>query len=167
MVAAGDTLVQRPCQCDPDSRECDPTMRLNVFLPEVAGFGTWKLSSRGYNAAAELPGMLDLLPNLSATGQPIRATLRLEQRTSKRGGQTRHYAVPVIDLPYRLAELTGPQTPALSNGQGAASALETSAGPEAEAAPAPSPEPADEPAPDEPVAPDAPPKPAPVAYQLG
>jgi hypothetical protein len=105
-IARGDQLVDSACVCDPENRECKPTMRVGFFLPELPGFGIWRLDSTGYNAAAELPGMLDLLARLSADGQMIRAVLRLEQRTSKRGGQTRRYAVPVIELPYTLAQLT-------------------------------------------------------------
>lgn len=98
-------LVERDCLCDPDQRECKPTLRVGFFLPEVTGFGLWRLESKGYNAAAELPGMLNLLAVLSSGDRPVKATLRLEQRTSVRAGKTRHYAVPVLDLPYSLAQL--------------------------------------------------------------
>lgn len=120
MIARGDQLVPMACQCDPDDRECKPTLRVPFFLPDLPGLGVWRLDTGGFNAAAELPGMLDLLAQFSAAGKPVRAVLRLEQRTSKKGGQTRKFAVPVIDLPYSLAELTGGELTALpSNGQAA------------------------------------------------
>lgn len=107
VVAQGETMVEHECVCDPDARECKPTLRVNVFLADVPGFGVWRLSSTGFNAAAELPGMLELLAQFAASGRPVRAILRLEQRTSKKGGRTHKFAVPVLDLPYSLAELTG------------------------------------------------------------
>jgi hypothetical protein len=118
MIARGDQLVPMACQCDPDERECKPTLRVPFFLPDLPGLGVWRLDTGGFNAAAELPGMLDLLSQFTAAGKPVRAILRLEQRTSKKGGQTRKFAVPVLDLPYSLAELTGGDLTALpTNGQ--------------------------------------------------
>lgn len=119
MIARGDQLVPMACQCDPDERECKPTLRVPFFLPDLPGLGVWRLDTGGFNAAAELPGMLDLLTQFTAAGKPVRAVLRLEQRTSKKGGQTRKFAVPVIDLPYSLAELTGDELALPSNGQAA------------------------------------------------
>lgn len=118
MVAHGDKLVESACLCDADNRECKPTLRVGFFLPDLPGLGIARLDTGGFNAAAELPGMLDLLAQFTAAGKPVRAILRLEQRTSKKGGQTRKFAVPVIDLPYSLAELTGGELGQLpTNGQ--------------------------------------------------
>lgn len=117
LIARGDQMIEADCMCNPDQRECHPTLRVGMFLPEVSGFGTWRLASTGFNAAAELPGMLDLLGRIGQSGQMVHAVLRLEQRTSKKGGQTRKFAVPVLDLPYTLAELAGPALPGPTNGQ--------------------------------------------------
>lgn len=84
------------CLCDPDERECAITTRVNVMLPKVPGLGIWRLETKGWNAASSLPSTLDLL---AMTGRGfVPAVLRLEQRSSKKGGQTRRFVVPVIDL---------------------------------------------------------------------
>lgn len=101
----GDTemLSGKPCLCMPlengDERACKPTTRLNVMLPRVPGLGVWRLESHGWNAAALLPGTVEVLMLAAAQQQFIPAVLRLEQRSSKRDGQTRRFIVPVVDLP--------------------------------------------------------------------
>lgn len=94
------------CLCG-DERECKPTTRLPVLLPDIPGIGSWLLSSTGWNAAAELAGSADLLNRASAQGVLIPARLRLEQRTSIRAGQTRKFAVPVIDIDVSIRQLLG------------------------------------------------------------
>lgn len=95
------------CKCDAEERECKITTRINVMLPQVAGLGVWRLESHGYYAAAELPDMLELLQQVSG-GRIIGGILRIEQRSSKKGGKTNRYPVPVLDLPnITLASLTG------------------------------------------------------------
>ena len=94
------------CLCG-DERECKPTTRLSVLLPDIPGIGSWLLSSTGWNAAAELAGSADLLQRASASGQLVPARLRLEQRTSIRAGQTRKFAVPVIDIDVSFRQLLG------------------------------------------------------------
>lgn len=85
------------CVCDPEARECAPTLRVSFLLPDLPGLGTWRLETKGYAAAAELPGALNLLSTWAEAGRPVRAILRLEQRSVKRDGQTRLFAVPVLD----------------------------------------------------------------------
>jgi hypothetical protein len=69
------------------------------MLPRVPGVGVWRLETHGWNAATTLPGTLALLARAAAGEQFLEAVLRLEQRSDKKGGQTRRYAVPVIDTP--------------------------------------------------------------------
>lgn len=90
-------LSGKPCLCDPDERECKPTTRLSVMIPRLGGIGVWRLDTGGVNAALELPGTFRLLVH-AADGQFMPAVLRLEQRSSKKDGQTRRYAVPVLDM---------------------------------------------------------------------
>lgn len=94
------------CLCD-DERECKPTTRLSVLLPDIPGIGSWMLSSTGWNAAAELAGSADLLSRAAVQGILIPARLRLEQRTSVKAGQTRKFAVPVIDIDVSIRQLLG------------------------------------------------------------
>jgi hypothetical protein len=94
------------CLCG-EERECKPHTRLSVLLPDLPGIGSWLLSSTGWNAAAELAGAADLLQRASAQGVLIPARLRLEQRVQVTGGQTRRFAVPVIDVDVSFRELLG------------------------------------------------------------
>lgn len=86
------------CVCDAKGElACDPKTRLNVILPNVRGIGTWRLETKSWNAAQELPGMVDLIQSLQAKGI-TRATLRLEHKRSTQAGVTRKYIVPVLGL---------------------------------------------------------------------
>lgn len=95
-----------PCIClteidgkDGVQRKCKPTTRLNVILPQIEGLGIWRLETGSFNAAAELPPVVELLRNAAVQMQrPVKATLRLEQRQRKSGEGTRNFAVPVVDV---------------------------------------------------------------------
>lgn len=92
-----EALSGKPCLCDPDERECKPTTRLSVMMPRLGGIGVWRLDTGGIYAALELPGAFSLIVR-AAEGQFMPAVLRLEQRSSRKDGQTRRYAVPVLDM---------------------------------------------------------------------
>jgi len=100
-----EAISDGPCKCDPDNRECKPHTRLAVMLPDVPGIGCWRLDTQGYYAAVELAGAVDLLEMATARGVLLPARLRIDQRTSIRGGQTRHYPVPTLDLDIRPLEM--------------------------------------------------------------
>jgi len=92
-----DEVRDCPCDCVPGDRMCKPTSRLSMWLPEIESLGVWMLSSRGYNANAELGGTVQALQDAArALGRPVKATLSLEQRKKVSEGQTRRFAVPVI-----------------------------------------------------------------------
>jgi hypothetical protein len=86
------------CMCDPDARQCQITTRISFLMPDIRGLGVWRLDSHGWNAAAELPGTLEILHQAAAQGKFIPATLRIEHRTKKSDGQTRRFIVPVVEL---------------------------------------------------------------------
>lgn len=90
-------LTDSDCICgpDPEQRECKPTTRLNVMLRDVPGLGVWRLESHGYYAAAELPAVAEFFAN---AGGYVPAALVLEERVSKKAGQTRRYMVPAIEV---------------------------------------------------------------------
>lgn len=111
-------LSDEPCLCG-DERECKPYTRLSVLLPDLPGIGSWLLSSTGWNAAAELAGAADVLQRASAQGTLIPARLRLEPRVDVKAGQTRRYAVPVIDLDVSFRELLGTQVSLAASDQAA------------------------------------------------
>lgn len=107
---ATEQLSDGPCLCDPDNRACTPHTRLNVLVPELPGFGMWRVEAHGYYAAVELAGVVDVLTRAAAAGRFMDATLRIDQRVTKRpdgkgGTTTQHYVVPVLDLGLTFGEL--------------------------------------------------------------
>lgn len=107
-------LSDTPCICaDLEERECDPHTRLNVLLPEVRGFGHWLLTTQGWNAAKELPAIIELLQAISIQGEIVQARIRIDKRTEVKEGQTKHFNVPVIDVDVSLNDMlqSGRYTP--------------------------------------------------------
>lgn len=115
-----------PCACPADLEQrakdaallkptaCKPTSRLSVMLPRIPDIGVWRVESHGMNAAVELPGTVDLLEKAIGAGVLIPAQLRIDQRTSKKDGETRHFVVPVLELPSITAEsLLAGEVPAI------------------------------------------------------
>lgn len=108
-----------------------PTTRLSVMLSEIESLGVWRMESKGWNAAAELPSMAELAMHV---GDLVPATLGLAERSSivqtEKGPQTSRYVVPFLDLhvtKQRLVEIVG--------GPGGAPALEAAPPAALEAAP--------------------------------
>ncbi len=83
-----------------------PTTRLNVVLRDVEGIGVWRVETHGWNAAVELP---DVAEFLASAGGYVNGWLALEQRTSIDNSsgrpQTRHFAVPIIEIDVTPAQL--------------------------------------------------------------
>ncbi len=100
-----------------DARECQVTTRVSFMLPEIPGLGVWRLDSKGWNAATELPGTLELLVRAASEHAFIEAVLRIEQRVKKMPGEpTRRFVVPVIDLPsMTLKQLASGEVPLVLN----------------------------------------------------
>lgn len=101
-------LSGESCMCPADHEEraamaqngraCKPTTRLSVMLPDLPDIGVWRTETHGTNAAVELPGTVALLEQALSAGRLIPAQLRIDNRTSKKNGQTRHFVVPVLEL---------------------------------------------------------------------
>jgi len=110
------------CLCDPDpaKRQCAVTTRLSVILREVEGLGVFRLDSKGYYAAVELP---QIAAFLEYAGSYVEAYLALEPRKDVKDGKTRHWLTPVLDVDITPAAL-------LAGGTGAAA---IAAGPRQEA----------------------------------
>lgn len=88
-----------------------PTTRLSVMLSEIETLGVWRMESKGWNAAAELPSMAELAMHV---GDLVPATLSLAERSSivqvNGRPQTSRFVVPVLDLHVtkaRLVEIAG------------------------------------------------------------
>jgi recombination directionality factor gp3-like protein len=68
---------------------CKPTVRVNLVLPELPGFGVWRLESHGEYACAELSA---LAPYVADVSMDVPAMLRLRE-------ETRRYMDPVKEKP--------------------------------------------------------------------
>jgi hypothetical protein len=92
------------CLCDPDpqKRQCQVTTRLSVILREVQGLGVFRLDSKGYYAAVELP---QIAAFLEYAGTYVEAYLALEPRKDVKDGKTRHWLTPVLDVDITPAAL--------------------------------------------------------------
>jgi hypothetical protein len=108
---------------------CKPTTRFQFMIRDLPVIGLALLESHGYYAAVELSGMAELLEYATKRGLYIPAKLRLDQRTSKKNGQTMRYAVPVLELSASFTQINEAlggaiNTPqSLQSGQPAVAAL--------------------------------------------
>lgn len=94
-VAEG-ALDSVPCLCAQEgAMSCRPYTRLNVILPEIKFGGVWRLESKGWNAAKELPAMEKMLHQLQAVGI-VEGRLRLERRQTE--GGSKKFVVPTLDI---------------------------------------------------------------------
>jgi hypothetical protein len=121
--------------CNPDDPQHveateKPTTRLSVMLSEIETLGVWRMESKGWNAAAELPSMAELAMHV---GDLVPATLSLAERSAiidgPKGPTTSRFVVPVLDLhitKQRLVELVGGHgaAPAIGAAPSTAPALE-------------------------------------------
>lgn len=97
--------VDVPCLCSAKGEmACKVVTRLSVILPEVRFAGVWRLDSKSWNAAQELPGMVDMIQQMQGRGLTY-ATLALKRRRSVQGGQTQRFIVPVLGIPASVEQL--------------------------------------------------------------
>lgn len=107
LVAAQDgmDLQTAPCICDAKGElECKLTLRLSLLLPDIRFVGTWRIDTHSWNAATEIPGMVEVIRNLQDKGIQ-RAVLRVEERVQVLAGKTRKYPVPVLGLDASVEQL--------------------------------------------------------------
>lgn len=121
--------IQVPCMCRVEgARICSPYTRLQVVIPHVSFAGVWRLETKGWNAAAELPGMYDMVVALGEAGQMVQATLGIDRREEMHHGRKRNFVVPRIAIKQTTLELqqgaaaanalgSGVATPALGRGE--------------------------------------------------
>lgn len=94
-----------PCPCRAENRMiCKPKTRLNVVLREVPFGGTWRLESTGWNAAEELPGMVEMVMRVQEIGM-VCGELSIEERKKVANGRTSRYVVPALSLPESIDAL--------------------------------------------------------------
>jgi hypothetical protein len=96
-------LTNTPCGPeDPNHVNAKPTTRLSVMLPELEAIGAWRMESKGWNAAAEIPAVAELA---QFVGDMVPAHLNLVERRSIKDGKTSRFVVPVLDLHIGTARL--------------------------------------------------------------
>lgn len=97
------------CLCaEAEELTCRPTIHLAVILPFTRLGGTWRWTTHSYNAAVELPGMVEAIQGLQSRGL-TRGVLRIDNRTQTIAGQTRHFKVPVLGVDATADELASGQ----------------------------------------------------------
>jgi hypothetical protein len=141
-----ETITGGPCKCPTDQQvraeqsakgqACRPTTRLSVLLPKIKAVGIWRLETHGYHAATELAGIAELLEKVSANDSYLPATLRLEQRSARRGGKLSRFAVPVLEVGATVHEAiaasAGHSAPAIEYAKPVAQVVAPAAMPEPE-----------------------------------
>ena len=105
---ATESISDQPCLCDPEKRECNTHTRFSVILPHVPGLGLWRLESHGYYASVELAPTAEFVQGL---GSNLMCVLRIDHREVKRDGQTKKFAVPILDADVAPLALMGGQAP--------------------------------------------------------
>lgn len=90
-----------PCLCNPDRRECKPVTRFSFIMPGCPVLGVVRLETGGMIAAQTLPAMVDAVELARNKGVNVRATLRLEKKTSG----SKHFVVPVLEVAATLEAL--------------------------------------------------------------
>lgn len=138
-----DSIGRKPCLClaefgedfhlQPPEKSCRPHTRLSVILPDIPDLGVWRLESKSFWGANEIPATVDLI--LASTGGtlavPIR--LRIEPRERIAAGKTKRFPVVVVEVRgstagqilsgnVNRAELGGSQSAIGGNGQHAIAA---------------------------------------------
>jgi hypothetical protein len=114
-VPHGDDMTTVPCLCtEQNKRVCEPHTRLQVILPEIRFGGVWRLETKGWHAAKEMPSMENMITALQAYGV-IEGVLSLE-RAQSQGGR-RKFVVPRLRLASSaVALLAGENVAALHAG---------------------------------------------------
>lgn len=97
--------VQVSCLCVAKGEmSCKVITRLSVILPEVRFAGVWRLDTKSWNAAQELPGMVDMVRSMQSEGLAY-ATLALKHRRSVTAGETHRFIVPQLGIPASIEQL--------------------------------------------------------------
>jgi hypothetical protein len=110
-VAVNGSMESQPCLCDPEQRQCQLVTRLSVLLHELPGMGVWRLETKGWHAATELPAAAEMLIALARRGTYTPAAIAIEQRVVKRDNQTKRFPVPVIRIACALQTLMTGEVP--------------------------------------------------------
>lgn len=117
-----DSVSGSPCLCEAmreaakqsgdiaDAKKmCKPKTMLKIMLPEIPGFnGFFVLTTTGWNAAKELLGAVDTIQKLVDLSRPVRATLIMVQKRSRKE-KTHTWFQPRIVIQESLDDMQGGQ----------------------------------------------------------
>ena len=95
---------------------CEVHTRLNVVLPQVRFGGTWRLDTKGWNAAHELPTIIDMIYGLQSQGLTV-GVLKLEQRSKMVNGKKKNFVVPILLTKSTPEQIVSGQASALAISQ--------------------------------------------------
>lgn len=99
-------MVQQNCLCRVEGvRSCRPYTRMQLILPQVSFRGVWRLETKGWNAATELPGMYDMIVQLAERGGLLQAMLGIERREQRTAAGKRNFVVPRLTIVQTAEEL--------------------------------------------------------------
>jgi hypothetical protein len=87
------------------SQVCRPYTRVNLLLPRIDFGGTWRLETKGQNAAEELRWVDNMIAELNQLGQIVMCVLRVDVRSSWKDGRKQNYVVPKLQLKTSLEAL--------------------------------------------------------------
>lgn len=119
-VPGGWEMTETNCVClARQQMECRPYTRMNLILPTIPFRGVWRLETKGWNAAKELPGMVQIIDAMTAAGQLVQAKLHIERRVQQTPAGKRNFVVPGITLAHTAQQMIA----------GAADARQLSVGP--------------------------------------
>lgn len=105
-VPGGWEMTEAPCVCMArQAMECRPYTRMNVILPTVPFRGVWRLETKGWNAAKELPGMVAIIDAMTQAGQLVQAKLHIERRVQQTPAGKRNFVVPGITLAHTAQDM--------------------------------------------------------------
>ena len=105
-----EAMVESPCACNPDKRDCDLRTRISMIMPQVP-HGAFRLDTGSVIAAEELYGSILLAQRLN--GDYAACRLAIKSAKIRRGGKTQRFNVPVLRvggsraLPEKTNVLTG------------------------------------------------------------
>lgn len=103
-------MIDTPCVCVArNTMECRPYTRLNVILPSIAFRGVWRLETKGWNAAKELPGMVNIIDAMTASGRLVHAQMYIERRVQQTPAGKRNFVVPGIKLTHTAENMIAGQ----------------------------------------------------------
>lgn len=101
-------LSGKPCLCrkefgdefhlQPPDQACRPHTRLSVILPDLPDLGVWRLESKGFYAANEIPAAVDLIHHATGGKLAVPVRLRIEPRKRVAAGQTKNFPVLVVEI---------------------------------------------------------------------